>query len=587
MADNDKPALPAVPNPVELARLYGDIARKSGEMMTRFMQRPRTAGAIDPDEMGLGQAFFEAWARLLANPAKLAEAQMKLWQDYANLWQSSLRKLMWQPAQPAIEPAKGDRRFRHEDWQQLFAVRLHQAVLPDRRQAPARHARPGGGARRAHRSGRSTSITRQYIDALAPTNFVLTNPEVLRETIASGGQNLLKGLNNLLDDLERGGGQLRISDDRREGLQARREHRDHPRQGRLPERADAADPVRRRRRSRCTGGRCSSFRPGSTSTTSSICARTIRFVRWAVEQGHTVFIVSWVNPDEAMRGQELRRLPDRGHARRAGRDRAGDRREGASTSSATASAARCSRRRSAIWRRRSRRARRRVTFFVVASSTSRRPGELEVFIDEEQVAALEKRMNEHGGYLEGSEMANTFNMLRSNDLIWSFVVNNYLLGTRPVPVRPAVLELRLDAHAGGDAQLLPAQHVPEEPAEASRAASRWTAFRSTWRRSTMPPYFVSTLEDHIAPWQTDYAGAEALPGPSRFMLGGSGHIAGMVNPPAANKYRYWTNDKLPADARGVAAERAAACRLVVDRLGPVDCGARRGKVPARVRAKAS
>ena len=117
---------------------------------------------------------------------------------------------------------------------------------------------------------------------------------------------------------------------------------------------------------------------------------------------------------------------------------------------------------------------------------------------------------------------------------------------RPVPVRPAALELRLDAHAGGDAQLLPAQHVHEQPAGASRARSRSRARRSTCRRSPRPPYFVSAIEDHIAPWKTTYAGTQILGGKSRFVLSGSGHIAGMVNPPAANKYGYWTNDKLPA-----------------------------------------
>ena len=153
-------------------------------------------------------------------------------------------------------------------------------------------------------------------------------------------------------------------------------------------------------------------------------------------------------------------------------------------------------------------------------------------------------MNERG-YLEGSEMANTFNMLRSNDLIWSFVINNYLIGPRSVPVRPAALELRLDAHAGEDAQLLPAQHVHEATRCTTPGGITLAGVPIDLSKVTLPTYFVSAIEDHIAPWKTTYAGPQLLGGKSRFVLSGSGHIAGMINPPAANKYGYWTNDKLP------------------------------------------
>ena len=170
-------------------------------------------------------------------------------------------------------------------------------------------------------------------------------------------------------------------------------------------------------------------------------------------------------------------------------------------------------------------------------------GELEVFIDEAQVAALEKRMQKRG-YLEGSEMATTFNMLRSNDLIWSFVVSNYLLGRDPFP-----FDL---LYWNSDSTRMPAAmhsfylrnlYIKNQLAKPGGIQLGGVAIDLT--RVKTPLYFASTVEDHIAPWRSTYAGAKLFTGPVRFVLGGSGHIAGIVNPPAGNKYSYWTNPKLP------------------------------------------
>jgi polyhydroxyalkanoate synthase len=173
------------------------------------------------------------------------------------------------------------------------------------------------------------------------------------------------------------------------------------------------------------------------------------------------------------------------------------------------------------------------------------PGELEVFIDEKQVAALEKRMQERG-YLEGSEMATTFNMLRSNDLIWSFVVNNYLLGRDPFPFD--LLYWNSDSTrmpAAMHSYYLRNLYMKNLLAKPGGIELRGVAI--DLGRVRVPLYFVSTLEDHIAPWRATYKGAKLFPGPVRFVLGGSGHIAGIVNPPAAGKYCYWTHSKLPDD----------------------------------------
>jgi polyhydroxyalkanoate synthase len=168
------------------------------------------------------------------------------------------------------------------------------------------------------------------------------------------------------------------------------------------------------------------------------------------------------------------------------------------------------------------------------------PGELGVFLDEGAVAGLEKKMQERG-FLEGSEMAGTFNMLRANDLIWSFVVNNYLMGKDPFP-----FDL---LYWNSDSTRMPAAmhsfylrnlYLANKLSEPGGLELGGVKIDLT--KVKTPCYFVSTVEDHIAPWKSTYIGARLPSGPTKFVLGGSGHIAGIVNPPVANKYGYWTND---------------------------------------------
>jgi polyhydroxyalkanoate synthase len=170
-----------------------------------------------------------------------------------------------------------------------------------------------------------------------------------------------------------------------------------------------------------------------------------------------------------------------------------------------------------------------------------------VFIDEAQVQSLERRMKSHGGVLEGAEMAATFNMLRANDLIWSFVVNNYLLGKDPIP-----FDL---LYWNSDSTRMPARmhsfylrNMYMKNLLGVPGGISLDGVPIDLGKVKVPAYFISTAEDHIAPWKSTYRGARYLGGKVRFVLGGSGHIAGIVNPPAANKYCYWTNADLPETA---------------------------------------
>jgi polyhydroxyalkanoate synthase len=526
----------------EVAKLYADIAAKSGELLTRFATtRPKTSTA-GSDDLGINKAFFDAWTRVLSDPMRIAEGQAKLWQDYWSLWQRSMQKLMGEDAPPVAEVARGDRRFKHEDWQQNFVYDyIKQSYLIAARHL---HGSLAGVQGLDEQTARKVDFyTRQYIDALSPSNFVMTNPEVLRETVATGGQNLLRGFSNLLDDLARGDGsspKLRMTD-------------------------EAAFEV----------GKNLAVSPGKVvfqnelmqliqyaPTTDKVFARPLlilppwinkyyildlaeknSFVKWAVGEGHTVFMVSWVNPDAKFAGKTFEDyLKDGPLAALDAIERATGERDvnvigfclgGTLLATALGHLAAKGDTRVAS-----------ATFFASLIDFEN-GGELEVFIDEGQVRALEKRMEDRG-FLEGSEMATTFNMLRANDLIWSFVVNNYLLGRNPFAFD--LLYWNSDSTrmpAAMHSYYLRNMYLRNLLAKPGALVLNETPIDLT--KVEAPLYFISTLDDHIAPWKSCYAGARVFKSPVRFVLGGSGHIAGIINPPAAKKYGYWTHEVLGED----------------------------------------
>ena len=531
-------------DPEELASLYAGIAEKSARVLAQFVERGKNGGAGGfTDELGIAQAFFQAWAQLAADPFRLAQAQFRYWQDAVSLWQSSMLRLLGQEAKPVAEPQSGDKRFRHEDWQQNFLFDyLKQSYL-----IAARHLHDTVGRVEGldeHTSRKVDFYTRQYIDALSPSNFLLTNPEVLRETVASGGQNLVKGLNNLLEDLARGGGEqlrTRMSDER--AFELGENIATTP--GKIVFQNDLIQLIQYQPAGAQAYRRPLLVIPPWINKYYILDLREKNsYVKWAVEQGHTVFVISWVNPDaklahkgfdDYLTGGALAALDAIERA-------TGEREVNAVGYCLGGTLLAC-----ALGYLAAKKDDRIASATFLASLIDfSEGGELEVFIDEQQVAALEKRMKKRG-YLEGSEMATTFNMLRSNDLIWSFVINNYLMGRDPFP-----FDL---LYWNSDSTRMPAamhsyylRNFYLKNLLAQPGGIRLNGVPIDLSKVRTPVYFASTVEDHIAPWRSTYAGARLFGGPSRFVLGGSGHIAGIVNPPAANKYSYWTGAGLAKSA---------------------------------------
>ena len=527
-------------SPEELAALYAGIAEKSSRVLAQFMERGKNGGAGGfSDELGIAHAFFQAWAQLAADPFRLAQAQLRYWQDAVTLWQSSMLKLLGQDAKPVAEPQPGDKRFRHQDWQQNFLFDyVKQSYL-----IAARHLHDTVGRVEGldeHTSRKVDFYTRQYIDALSPSNFLITNPEVLRETVASGGQNLVKGLNNLLEDLARGGGgelRTRMSDER--AFELGGNIATTP--GKIVFQNDLIQLIQYQPAGEKAYRRPLLVIPPWINKYYILDLREKNsYVKWAVEQGHTVFVISWVNPDAKLAHKRFDDyLTDGVLAALDAIERAtGEREVNAVGYCLGGTLLAC-----ALGYLAAKKDDRIASATFLASLIDfSEGGELEVFIDEQQVAALEKRMKKRG-YLEGSEMATTFNMLRSNDLIWSFVINNYLMGRDPFP-----FDL---LYWNSDSTRMPAamhsyylRNFYLNNLLAQPGGIRLNGVPIDLSKVRTPVYFASTVEDHIAPWRSTYAGARLFGGPSRFVLGGSGHIAGIVNPPAANKYSYWTQTKL-------------------------------------------
>ena len=541
---NDTPKCD-LPDPQEVAKTYAEVARRASHLISDHVHRQLKKGVSAPaDELGIAQAFMDMMAKLLANPYKLAQSQMNLVWDYFSLWQHSMMRVAGLSAAPVAAPEKTDKRFKDEEWEEHFLFDfIKQSYL-----IAARHIHDtvsGVDGLDDQTQKKVNFYTRQYIDALSPSNFAMTNPEVFRETVKSHGQNLLKGLNNLLRDVEDGGGNLRVKMTDTTAFELGKNVATTP--GKVVFQTEMMQLVQ------------------YTPSTDKVLKKPLlivppwinkfyildlreknSYIKWCVDQGHTVFVISWVNPDERLASRGFDAYVKDGvlAALDAIEQQTGEKEVNAAgyclggTLLATTLAYLAAKRQKRIAS---------ATFFTTMTDFTE-PGELGVFIDEGQVSSLEKKMFERG-YLEGSEMAGTFSMLRSNDLIWSFVVSNYLMGKDPFPFD--LLYWNSDSTrmpAAMHSFYLRSMYMENRLVEPGGIEIDGTPIDLT--KIKVPCYFISAIEDHIAPWKSTYMGARRFTAPVRFVLGGSGHIAGIVNPPAANKYGYWVNPaaKLPESA---------------------------------------
>jgi polyhydroxyalkanoate synthase len=523
----------------EFSRNLARLIEEGGRALAAYL-KPREEGRKSDDlaeevtevVKTLGQVA-EYW---MADPQRAVELQTRLGKAYLDLWAVAVKRLGGEQTTPVAAPAAGDKRFADPEWSSnQFYDFLKQAYLLTTRWAD-RLVDDAAGLD-PHTRQKAEFYMRQIGNALSPSNFVLTNPELLRQTLTSNADNLVRGMRMLAEDIEIGGGDLKIRQSDSSMFAVGRNLAISP--GKVIFQNELMQLIQ--------------FAP----STARVLKRPLlivppwinkyyvldltaekSFIKWCVDQGITVFCVSWVNPDADLAQKNFEDYVRQGPlaALDAIKQATGEDRVHAvgycvgGTLLAITLAAMAARHDDRIMS---------ATLFA-AQVDFTFAGDLKVFIDEEQVKALEQRMAERG-FLESRTMAVTFNLLRSNDLLWPYVINNYLKGKAPFP-----FDL---LYWNSDATRLPAANHSFYLRNCyldNKLAKGEMMIGDTpidLKAIKIPIYNLATREDHIAPAKSVLLGSTFFGGAVRFVLSGSGHIAGVINPPDKKKYQYWTGAK--------------------------------------------
>ncbi|MEE4295055.1 MAG: class I poly(R)-hydroxyalkanoic acid synthase [Wenzhouxiangella sp.] len=522
----------------ELTQEMSRISRLAAELSLGLAKRLELPN-VDP--LNLKRPLIQATLETVRHPTRIVAAQWSLTRRYLSLLKYLGFRAIGRESEPAAAPSRADRRFRSDQWdERLIFDLLKQAYLLTADWMLENVARMQGVS--ADDRQRIHFYTRQFAEALSPSNFILTNPEVLETTRKEKGLNLLRGFRRLLEDVQRGDGQLLISMTDYEAFEVGKNIATTP--GSVVYQNEMMQLIQYAPTTKTAYTKPLLIIPPWINKFYILDLQPKNsFIKYAVDRGYTVFVISWVNPDETLR---YKRFEDYAHdgifeALDAIEKATGQRQVnaigyciGGTLLAATLS----------LMKSRGDDRIQSATFFTAQVDFSE-AGELRVFIDDHQLKGLEKKIKAQG-YLDGESMAMTFNMLRASDLIWSFVVNNYLLGKKP-----ATFDL---LYWNSDYTRLPEtmhlyylRKMYLENKLVERGGIEMDGTPIDLRTVDIPVYIQSSREDHIAPYPSVYKATQIFSGPTTFMLAGSGHIAGVINPPAAKKYGYWTNDALPPD----------------------------------------
>ncbi|MGB6558581.1 MAG: class I poly(R)-hydroxyalkanoic acid synthase [Pseudolabrys sp.] len=543
----DKPTTePAKVGNVDVEALSRNVARlieEGGKALAAYL-KPREEGKVKGDSAEDITDVVKSVGRVaeywMSDPRRALEVQTSLGRAYLDLWASAVKRMAGEQTEPVAAPDPRDKRFADPEWSQnQFFDFLKQAYLLGSQWAD-RLVKDAAGIDETTRK-KAEFYVKQIANAVSPSNFVLTNPELLRETLASNGENLVRGMHMLSEDIKAGQGTLKIRQ---------------------------SDP------SMFDVGRNLAVTPGKVvfqnelmqliqyeATTKQVLKIPLlivppwinkfyildltpekSFIKWCVDEGITVFVLSWVNPDARLAKKSFEEYM----------------REGAITALDVVAKVTGEKQVHAIgycvggtllsitlaYLAAKKQSRVKSATLFAAQVDFSFAGDLLVFVDEERIKQLEAHMKEQG-YLEASRMANTFNMLRSNDLIWPYIVNNYMRGKKPMPFD--ILYWNSDATrmpAGNHSFYLRNCYLDNK---LSKGKMEIGGTKLDLKKVKVPVYNLATREDHIAPAKSVLFGSQFFGGPVKYVLAGSGHIAGVVNPPGKAKYQYWTGGK-PAGA---------------------------------------
>lgn len=536
---SEEPAALPAPDFEALSRNVTQMVEEAGKAAAAFMkpiERGEAKGGI-ADEMGeVVRTLGKVAEKVMADPQKAIEAQSSIATNFLTLWTETLRKMQGEPHQPVAEPDARDGRFKDPEWQAnpVFDF-LKQAYLITSRWAETMVDEADGLD--DHTRQKARFYVRQISSAVSPTNFVATNPELIRQTLSQSGENLVRGMKMLAEDVDAGKGELKVRLTDTSRFEVGVNVAVTP--GKVVFRNDLIELIQ--------------YAP----STEKVLARPLlivppwinkfyildlnpekSFIRWCVAQGLTVFCVSWVNPDSRHRDKGFAEYMKEGvmAAVEAALEITGEDDLTAigycvgGTMLAVTMAYMAAHDDDRISS---------ATLFTTQVDFEH-AGDLKVFVDEPQIQAIEEQMKVRG-YLDGSRMASAFNMLRPNELIWNNVVNVYLKGQAPFPFD--LLFWNSDATRMTEANhsfYLRSCYLENK---LSKGEMRVAGERLDLGRITIPIYNLATREDHIAPPRSVFKGSAFFGGKVDYVMAGSGHIAGVVNPPSKPKYQYWTGGK--------------------------------------------
>ncbi|MDX2265383.1 MAG: class I poly(R)-hydroxyalkanoic acid synthase [Hyphomicrobiales bacterium] len=527
-----------ISNPEKLTQNMVRLFEVGSAALTRLMDDKKNAGP-----MSMAGEFGEAGKMLatvaqawLTEPDKLAAAQAKFSQDFIELWGRTYRRMLGEDVEPLVKPAPGDARFQDPDWsaKPMFDF-FKQAYLLATNWAETMVEGASGLDERAKQRARFN--LNLITSALSPSNFPMTNPEVLRETAAQNGENLVKGMTQLVQDLSNSGDLLRIRQTDMSAFAVGRNLAVTP--GKVIYQNDIIQLIQ-----------YAPTTPTVFATPLLIAPPWINkyyildltpqksLIKWLVDQGFTVFVISWVNPDERMAQKSFESYMHEGVIAAADvvRQITGQPKTNAlgycvgGTLLATTLAYLAQTGKDPI----------NAASFLTTQVDFARAGDLMIFINDTQVKALTQMMSERG-YLDGSRMSAAFNMLRPKDLIWPYIVNNYLLGKQPFPFDLLYWNSDTTRMAASNHSF----YLNEFYNLNKLAKGEMTigGVRLDLSKVTLPIYELATKDDHIAPAASVFVGSKLFGRAARFVLAGSGHIAGVINPPDKRKYMYWTADE--------------------------------------------
>ncbi|HET9415233.1 MAG TPA: class I poly(R)-hydroxyalkanoic acid synthase [Pseudolabrys sp.] len=533
---------PARVGDVDIEALSRNLARliEEGCKALAAYLKPREAGKIRTE---LGEGLTDAVKTVgrvaeywMSDPQRAIGLQTSLGRAYLDLWAGAVKRMAGEQAPPVVSPDPRDKRFTDPEWSQnQFFDFLKQAYLLTAQWAD-KLVKDAAGVDE-HTRKKAEFYVKQIANAISPSNFVLTNPELLRETLSSNAENLVRGMHMLSEDIKAGQGLLKIRQSDPSMFEVGKNLATTP--GKVVFQNELMQLIQYEAATENTMKLPLLIVPPWINKFYILdLAPEKSFVKWCVDQGITVFVISWVNPDARLVAKSFEEYM----------------REGVITALDTVEAITGEKQVHAIGycvggtllsitlaylaAKKQNRIKSATLFAAQVDFTY--AGDLMVFVDEERISQLETHMKEQG-YLEASRMANTFNMLRSNDLIWPYIVNNYMRGKKPVPFD--ILYWNSDATrmpAANHSFYLRNCYLDNK---LTKGEMEIAGARIDLHKVKVPVYNLATREDHIAPAKSVLYGSQYFGGPVKFVLAGSGHIAGVINPPAKPKYQYWTGDE--------------------------------------------